>query len=268
MGSSGVCRVCGEEYGYLTQHYSRKPSHKPKCWPECKQCNERYKALGTHWRLSSCDYPSLSQTQREAVTGILMGDGTLSKRGGEYDARLVCEMTNERYLEYLDSLFGNLGCGVQLKHTANEKAKRDRESGFNECARAENYHSSFSWRSRSIPEFNEFCGWYKEGRKVWPKEIKLTPVVLKHWFCGDGHFRETSSKRHIKIALSNERRNREKVERYFERAGLPTPSRWESSTRPSGGRVCSIVWTKTDSLDLFDYMGDPVPGFEHKWPSC
>jgi len=66
--------------------------------------------------------------------------------------------------------------------------------------------------------------------------------------------------------MSNEIENTNKVSEYFSNIGLPKPSNYSISKRNSVTKNCNAVWTVEDSQKLFDYMGEPLPDFEYKWP--
>ena len=51
----------------------------PKDKVECPECGEKFKGIDTHWYKSSCNYPPISQHQKEVIIGLLMGDD--SRRG-------------------------------------------------------------------------------------------------------------------------------------------------------------------------------------------
>jgi len=231
----------------------------------CPQCGNEYKEIGKHWSKSlSCEYPPLSDHQREITVGLLMGDGNLNRCNK--NPRLRVKMISPNYLEYLDSEFDIFGTGVRLRHTAEENAKRTRESGFSPDAEAENYSDVYEWLSRTHPALSEFESWYASGEKVWPTDIELTPTVLKHWYCGDGHWDNRTTNNRIQISMSNEVENTDKVERIFKNVGLPTPNNWKIAERPSGGKICEAHFTVEQSHELWEYMGKPLPDFEYKWP--
>jgi len=181
-------------------------------------------------------------------------------------------MITEEYLEYLNEIFEKFGTYVYLVKTAEELAQRNRDSGFQEDARAKNYSDQFHWRTISHPIISELTSWYDTGKKVWPNDIELTPTVLKHWFVGDGSFNDNQTSKYIQISLANEADNEDKVGSYFKNVGLPRPNRWHTYERKRGdGSVsCDAVWNKSESEELWEYMlsdghGIP-PGFEYKWP--
>jgi hypothetical protein len=230
---------------------------------KCPECSEEYKSLGKHWYYSPSHRPELTQKQLEITAGLLMGDGHINKR--KENSLLKTQMVNKKYLEYIDNIFGCLSTGVCLKEKAVDRAKKNRDSGFHPNAKEENYSDIYMWNSRVHPKFNEFRDWYASGEKVWPEEIKLTPTVLKHWYVGDGNYDNSGSNNSMSIAMNNEVENTEKVSQYFTNIGLPEPSNYNIRDGEYG-KSCEARWTKEDSYTLWDYMGEPLPDFEYKWP--
>lgn len=230
---------------------------------ECPTCTGSYEKLGQHWAMSDCEFPQPTPHQYEISTGVLMGDGSLYRRNPNPFFQVT--MVTEEYLEHLDSQFPVLGIGVSCIEVAESKAKKMRERGY-EGASAENYSDVYRWTTRTNPHFERFEGWYSSGEKVWPEGIDLTPTVLKHWYCGDGHFANSGTARYMKIIMNNEIDNKEKVERYFKEGPGVEVSNWSDFTYDSGRRQCSAEFNVAESETLFKYMGDPLPGFEYKWP--
>jgi hypothetical protein len=229
----------------------------------CPECGNEYKSLGIQWSKGSCSAPELTEQQKEIVVGLLMGDGSLGR--SNKNPRIRVKMISPNYLEYLDETFGCLGTDVTLKQTAAESAKQNRDSGFRPNAKEENYSDVYQWRTRSLPELHDF-NWYKTGKKVWPEWVPMTRTVLKHWYCGDGCFDNSSRQHSIVIGMSNEVENTDKVDKYFKRMGLPTPSNYSISKRKDGSKNCIAKFTQPASKKLWEYMGEPLPDFEYKWP--
>jgi len=227
----------------------------------CPECGKDYSRLGSHWNGYESHRPSYTTKQKDILTGLLMSDAWL--RTNRRNNRICIEMINKEYLEYLDSLFGVLSTGVKLRMTANESAKKAKKSGFRPNAKPQNYHNVYKWQVRSHPELESYEKWCESGKKVWPKDITLTPTVLKSFYIGDGTYdRQTKQ---LSIALNKESDNKTKIENYFENADLPVPN-WSESKGENGRKMCRIYWTCGNSDDIFEYMGSPPPGFEYKWP--
>jgi len=230
----------------------------------CPECGKKYKSLGQHWHHSPDHRPSFTDHQREIITGLMMGDGCINK--GSNNPILQVNMTSPNYLEHLDEQFGCLATGVKFRTTAAENAKVARDGGLRPNAKAENYSDQYIFRSRSLPELEEFADWYKTGKKMWPEDIELTPTVLKHWYCGDGNWNNSRYKSYIRIGMSNEIDNTDKVDKIFTNAGLPAPSNYDIYERKSGGQIGVAEFTVEQSKQLWEYMGNPLPDFEYKWP--
>lgn len=231
----------------------------------CQQCGSGYDKIALHWVQSTdCNYPSFSDHQREIITGLLMGDGTIHSTSK--NPRLEAKMISQNYLEYIDNEFGIFGHGVSFHMSAEESAKEARETGFSLSANAENYSDTYVWYSMNHPELKEFENWYASGEKVWPADINLTPTVLKHWYSGDGHWSNTGSYNHIRISMSNEYGNSNKINKIFENANLPSPRNYTTYERTDGGMNFIAEFTVEQSKELWEYMGKPLPDFEYKWP--
>lgn len=225
----------------------------------CNQCGDEFDYIGNHWRLSSCEYPTVTEHQKEVVKGLMMGDGCLDRCSK--NPRLSVTSISQNYLKYLNDVFGNLSCGYSVAKTPEESAKISADSGFSD-GNVENHSTIYKWTSRTLPCLKEF-DWYtgEDGKKVWPEDLSLTPTTLKHWFCGDGTWNNNGYRSYLSIAMNNERGNTEKVSKYFERVGLPTPSNY---AKVEDG--CIAQFTQPDSKELWQYMGEPLPDFEYKWP--
>lgn len=232
----------------------------------CHNCGKERENLSRHWHLSSeCEYPKLTEQQKEIISGMLMGDGSLNFWNKDRNCRLEVKMVKQEFLDHLDNELGIFSNGVRLQSTGAEQASKSKEA-FGVEAEPDNYNDVYRFQTKSIPELNEFADWYTDDGKVWPEENILTPTVLKYWYASDGTLDNSAHHEHILISCVSERDNKQKVERYFEKADLPTPSRWNESERKTGGWRSSIAFTKSDSRKLFEYMGEPLPGFEYKWP--
>lgn len=231
----------------------------------CPSCENHYKALGQHWRYNPTHKPNFTEYQKELITGVLMGDGTINTNTNANPRMRVTSITKD-YLEYLDEMFGVHSLGVNLKTTAEEAVDRNIKTEFSPNAKVENYSDLYELRTRNNPELSEFADWYSSGKKKWP-DIKLTPIVLKNLYVCDGSFNHRKSQVHI--SCSNEIDNKQKVENMFSRAGLSIDN-WNDKTRNvngyEGSTSTSIVINKSNHKKFFDYIGQPLPGFKYKWP--
>lgn len=254
-----ACPTCDNEYEDLVTHLNESyPSHLPDSWNTCNVCDKWFKKPGTHWSTSSCSYPNIPDKIHDIITGILMGDGWVDR--DKNNPRVSISVIKENYVRYLDERFGNLSSGIYLDETGTKNAHRKGDD-------PSNYNDIYRMQTICHPELDRYSKWYSSGEKVWPETIDLTSSVLKHWYVCDGHYKDTSGDDYITISMSNERKNTEKIEEYFNRKGLPVPS-WQFGTSYLNGNKiprCIARWTVDESEKLFEYMGESVPGFEYKW---
>jgi hypothetical protein len=265
MGESGECPECGTEYTNLWQHLRHYPDHRPSEWSACSECGKRYRSLSHHWTRTECKRPEISKKEMDALTGIIMGDGTLKRDSKNCSIRV--EMVTEEYLRHMsNNILPDMSSEVEMHRNSSESASHARSTGFSPEAVPENYQDVYCWRTYSHPKFNTFENWYNDGKKIWPEDIDMSPTLLKHYFVCDGHYDNDNWQRRIDFNVSNERKNKEKVESIFESVGFSI-SNWNESKRiERGGVTCRIEFDVSTTEEMFKYMGDPLPGFEYKWP--
>jgi len=230
----------------------------------CHECGNEYKRISTHWSASNCQHPPLTDHQHEVLTGLVLGDGCVSHKDSGKHPHFQMNMITEEYLEHLsDNVFPTVGHDVYFNRTAEESAKAHRKDGFNPSASAKDYSDLYQFKLIPHPELQKYRDWYSSGSKVFPENIELTPMTLKHYFAGDGSYYDKDKR--AKITLCNERGNKNKIVKMFERAGF-NDFTWSTAEMPGGRAVDARVRFGVEGTEnFFDYIGSPLPGFEYKW---
>lgn len=220
---------------------------------KCPHCGTDFVRPGMHWYHGTCPYPDIEAWRREMIIGALLGDGSIPNREANHIFHLP--MINRRFLEWFDDAMGILTTGVSLKKTATELAENNRKTGFSPNANQENYHDMYTVRSRTHPIFNELREWYASGRKRFPNDLELTPIITKLWYVCDGYLDVGRWGRpRIEIKARNELDNSEYLVSLFEAVGIePIYKRHE------------LRFTCGDTERLIRWMGSAPPGFEYKW---
>lgn len=206
----------------------------------CPGCDTGFEFLGTHWRYYSDHRPKLSDRQKEISLGLMLGDGGINRH---HSPNLQCNMVTPSFLRWVDEEMGIFGTGVTLTEEKSE------------------YPDVYRWSSRVHPFFEGLSEWYSSGEKRFPGSLQLSPLILKVWFCGDGNKsvepRENRGECRpvFRIASRNEIHREGFLKGLFSDIGVePTIT---------GGYIQFGV---DDSERLWEYIGDPLPGFEYKWP--
>lgn len=228
---------------------------------KCPECGNDYKQLGNHWQFNQDHRPNLTEKQVNIIKGLILGDGCIDDSNKNSALQVI--MTNKKYLEYLDKVFSSLSTSVRLHVTAEESAQQMRDKNFRPDAKAENYSDLYIWRTRTHPKIQQIAEKFKEN---WLNQ-KLNPTIFKHWYCSDGCYNNNNKQRYISLAMANFIEDRDKISKLFSRTGLPKPSNYSIAENNVGTKNCSAEWTVGKTQKLFDYMGEPLPGFDDKWPS-
>jgi len=220
----------------------------------CLSCGTEYQRIGSHWSRGSCSYPELTREQEQIITGLVMGDGCITNENGKTHPRLIVSMITEEYVEYLNSKLPQYATGVSLKSMENAPGQ---------------YQQVYTLNTRTSPAFDKWQAWYDSGSKVFPDDITLTPLVLKNWYVTDGCYNNSGRHNNIRISVSNEYGNGDKLTRYFSNANLPKPniSTGVREKETGNDEFLTLYWGNDESQELFEYMGKPLPGFTYKWPN-
>jgi len=142
---------------------------------------------------------SLSQKEKEILTGLILGDLFIEKSAKSVNARLMFPLPSfasaqegrqgkqgichEEYLRHLYNLFKTF-CPQGPKLRVDKPHKRTGK-----------VYSKIYFNTYSLPCFNELYDlFYLEGLKIVPKNIGdlLTPLGLCYWICDDGYWNKNS----------------------------------------------------------------------------
>jgi hypothetical protein len=124
----------------------------------------------------------LSQEMIEWISGELLGDGCFQS-SSSCSARFTY---GSKYLEYIEYIKNTLEL-IKIKG----RIHRQYHKRF-DCY---TYHYSSLNYIELLPLYKK---WYPEGKKIIPRDIKLTPLTLRQWFIGDGTYYFTARrKRHL-----------------------------------------------------------------------
>lgn len=261
------CKNCQNSFkDYETRNRSRCSKCKLKKSDynieTCHNCDQDFLSLGQHWTNSTeCEYPDISKHQMEILTGMLMGDATVYNHKKDSEkCSLKWSMINEEFMKWLDKNIGYITLGkYEIYRTPEESARVTVQSGLAEEANPENYNTMYRNMTRTHPDFNWFGEWYdKNGNKKFPlEEIELTPLTLKVWYICDGDLSKGNPTHRPRITCTNEKDRIEEIVDFIED---------ESGLNPYGTSEGRVLFGSEESEKFFDYVGEPLPGFEYKWP--
>lgn len=218
---------------------------------ECPQCGSKYEGknggLTLHWRRSStCTYPELSDRQKDIIRGCLLGDGCISSIRDDGNPMFEYECLEKDFVVWLREQFGEVLFGDVTSRERNGKPV-------------------YRVRSRRLPDIEDiYHEFYTEGEKYFPEDLDTSPLVMKLWYVGDGSFHERQGNRKSRIEISAQEQllnhgRTEYIQGLFTDLGFnPT---FDSKKKPKTVRI-----PLDERQEFFDYIGDPLPGYNNKWP--
>lgn len=227
------------------------------------ECDGVFEHLGTHWRYNSEHRPEITDRQHEILTGLLMGDGCVEVNEEKWNPQFCCNMTTRPFLEWLKGELAPLSKDVKFKASAEMLAAESKKRGC--VVNEDKYRDQYRLRTFVHPGFEEYRNWSSEGEKKYPEDLKLTPLILKVWFCGDGTSYDNKTKPpSIELSCANEYNRAEFVKSLF--GFLDVDPTIRKNIKNDGGLDMKLYFDSKDSEILYDYMEDPLPGFKYKWP--
>jgi hypothetical protein len=178
----------------------------------------------------------------EWISGELLGDGSLCFH--PCSAQFMYGSKYFEYCEYVKNIleaFGIIGGKIHKRY----HKKFDCYS----------YHYNSHRYVELLPIRKK---WYPEGKKIVPRDIKLTPLVCRQWYIGDGCLRNNNRRSYIKLyTYGFTILDVEKLVKQLISLGFKT-------TRQS---IHNIIHISQDSTKEFlKYIGlCPVECYQYKW---
>ncbi len=226
---------------------------------KCPSCGREYDRLAQHWAMSAaCSYPTIPEPIHKMLTGLLMGDGTVQEAKSAANPRIEIHNINHSFLSWIDEQFEWLSTGVTLRRTSDDIYETNRGSSLERFASCEySVRDQYILTTRRHPELERYVKWYDTGQKRFPRDLVLTPTILKLWYVCDGHL-IWGSGGHVRpqvwVSAENERDRITYIRELFEQTPISPSFR--------DGR---LMLTSDETEWFFEYIGRPVPGSEYKF---
>lgn len=208
----------------------------------CPNCGETFEAIGHHFRLSDCEYPTPSTETQRNIDRILIGDAALPDMGEGCKSKLVINNCKGAFVDYQAEMLPDW---LISNHILTEQ-------------KAENAKDTHTLYTVAMPFFTELRDrWYVNGKKVIPYDIEMDEEMFKLWVLSDGRISwRTNSKdsHHYEIACSRSKDRADFLENLVEEVGLEAAHY---------GRELAFRTGYND--DIREMLGEPIEGYEYKW---
>ena len=211
-------------------------------WLHKHNITSRSKSEANHLRYAN--HCELSQKAIEWINGELLGDGSLQSQS-KYSARFTYGSKYFEYIEYVRDTLKSFGIEQAGKICKQINKKRG--------------NISYHYYSLCYPELlSIYNQWYPKGKKIIPRDIKLTSLILRQHYIGDGCLNHCKlGKPSIKLCTNGFLvADVEYLLEKLTELGIKT-------TR----NVKNVIYISTHSTkDFLEYIGKcPVECFQYKW---
>ena len=203
------------------------------------------RSLGEAVHLACSNHCNLSEEARQWLDGELLGDGCLYSQS-KYSALFSYSSKYKEYIQYISDTLNSFGIKRAGKINKIYHKKMD---CYDYNYGSLNYVELLLIRKR----------WYPNGKKRIPRDLKLTPLLLRQEMIGDGCLIHKKKYRpYIKLATCGfPIRDVEWLAKELCKLGFKT-TRWSA-----GNRICISTHSTKDFLD---YIGKcPVKCYEYKF---
>lgn len=175
-----ICIICNDKLTYRREF--------------CKTCYSRGMKNGSILRIVKPELPiHLTEIQEDMLIGLLLGDGCLFKYKPNQNPILAITRA-KKDIEYLLEQFLCFKDFCLSPPTSKDLFDKRTNKTYYQCKMV----------TRRAVAFNSLYNeWYPNGKKVLPKNIKITPLSMLGWFCDDGNISITKHNRcHIKLSTN------------------------------------------------------------------
>lgn len=194
--------------------------------------------------LRQANHCNLSPEAIEWITGELLGDGCLYSYSS-YSANFCYTSKFYAYIRYIYKTLKSFG----IERSGRIMRYRNKQFG----------NSTYSYNSLLYEELLPLRNqWYSNGKKIVPRDIKLTPSMIRQWYVGDGSLILDSTRPAINLGTCGfPVLDVEWLVEQLIKLGFKT-------TRQSGNNTIRISVFSTQ--EFLDYIGPcPVSCYQYKW---
>jgi hypothetical protein len=153
----------------------------------------RSREIATSLSNSSYRRTQMTNDQHQILTGIIISDGCLHVTNGCRNAHLSFSSTEPEYAKFIQHTLP-----FEFFKMCIEPPKKD----VNICGHMYNTKAKYHVQSTVDLTLTDYYNdWYADGRKKVPETLQLTPLMLTHWFYGDGSTSFSNNKNRVHLTF-------------------------------------------------------------------
>ncbi len=185
--------------------------------------------------------------QLRILEGCLLGDGHLDYKKDGHNSCFAYTSSSKEHTEFILKSFEDF-CSENYQ-------KPKRREYFD--ARTNKTYTTYFFRTKCLPCFTEQrIRWYKERKKIVPKDLLLSKESILYWYIGDGEMESNNG--YIKLHTNSF--TKEEVDLLCSLLGLDSkPQRKEED-------IYLVTVPRRKTKDFLNLIGScPIQDYAHKW---
>ena len=204
-------------------------------------------------------YTAFTPHQHEVIDGLLLGDGSITANDPNRASILRLTTIASEFRDHIITVLDPLTFGPIHTTAAGDGIIEGRIIHAKERYRI---------RSRSDWALTSFSKrWMPNGLKSIPKDLNITPIIMRYWFYGDGSTswggRPKQHHNTVRFTLCTDSFSLEECNCLVNLVDNATNIRLNVNRCQTGSRLC--VSRSNDVRYLLDYMAPTLKCFDYKW---
>src|ERR1019366_758843 len=160
----------------------------------CQICYRAYKKSDNYVAAFKTAPEKLTDFQLEVLDGLMLGDGCLFQGKNSKNPTLKIDraIIDKEYLLWTYDIFKDF-----CEHAPKTYDRKRKDGSIRSII--------INLETKSCKAFSEqYKRWYPNGKKIVPKDLKLTPLIIAIWLADDGTIGGSSDKNHrLRIKISS-----------------------------------------------------------------
>lgn len=178
---------------------------------------------------------------QQILYGELLGDGSLQVNPNGENAKYAMTTADEFYRDWIADFLRD--CGLTV--TTYEQELESYSNGV-----------QYGVSSEVAPTLTRIHNqWYSDGQKIVPN-IQLQPLVLRHWYIGDGQYTDEGAVLHTQGFAEQFTK---RLQRQLDLIGIKVTVR-------KNGQLGVLARSSERFFNYMAQLPDDLEGFEYKWP--
>ena len=198
----------------------------------------------------------MTDNMYEILRGAMLGDGSLKIEKNGVNASFSYTSKSYQHVYYVVKNFLEYRSGIGIRNNDVYDKRTDKT------------YYKYQFTTVTSPTFTEeYYKWYIDGIKHIPEDLKLTPLICKIWYLGDGSLRNLCNNTQDVVLCTNCFNKDEIKQILLPQLQMFNAKLYKTANLKNGQESFLIrIGKKVDVKKFLDYIGEcPFDDYRYKW---